>query len=38
MKMRYQNIYGEEIDEVSVKGFTGRYSCLTSYSKTVLES
>ena len=33
----FSNIYREDIDDLSVKSFTGRYSSLISYIKTVLE-
>ena len=34
----FKNIYREEIDDLRVKSFTGCYSGLISYLKTVLES
>ena len=34
----FKNIYREEIVHLCVKRFTGRYSCLFSYLKTILES
>ena len=34
----FKIIYREEIDDISVKSFTGRYFGLISYLKTVLES
>ena len=36
--LRFKNIHREEIDDLSVKIFTGRYSGLLPYLKIVFES